>query len=96
MYQGLVHIFKLTDITFLPCADPPPCNFLRDELVQIIESGDYDNQQQKDSYIRLAMYMRKNVPPEDYLLGMLSTVAPGHAIFQKNWTKPSRPQSGFI
>ena len=39
MYMGKCHVSRVNDIKFIPCSDPPSSEFLRDELVKIIEEN---------------------------------------------------------
>ena len=80
---------KTEDIRIRNCVDPPPrgelARLVYDRMNAVQPSGDacYDG-----AFKRTAVELARKPPNTEWLLAMLSTMEPGHAIFAKDYVKP--------
>ena len=77
---------KKKEISFQTCLHPPPGREVCDIICRMIEDkNNWDNVQQKKQFQRLAVHMRRHLPPREWMLGILSHLQPNNDIFVKGY-----------
>ena len=57
-----------------------------DIICRMIEDKkNWDNVEQKKKFQRLAVHMRRHLPPREWMLGILSHIQPNNVIFVKGY-----------
>jgi len=51
----------------------------------IEDKNNWDNVEQKKQFQRLAVHMRRHLPPREWMLGVLSHLQPNNMIFVKGY-----------
>ena len=77
---------KLELTKFRACLHPPTQDKLRWLVVEEIEKKtNFNSEQERESYLRLAKHLRKNLGDTKWLLGLASTLNPDMPIFRKGF-----------
>ena len=79
------------EISFKTCMAPPPGRDLCDIICRMIEDEkNWGSEQQEKTFKRMAIHLRRHLPPSDWMLGLLSKMSPDHEVFQKGYQPPKR------
>ena len=81
---------RIEDVTFKACLNPPNVSYLVDGIVHMVQNNRYDNERDNHRYNRLAIYLKKNAPEKQWLLGLLALLAPDNEVFVKGYMPPHR------
>jgi hypothetical protein len=90
--RGECYCPKLEDIKFKVCLCPPSMDDLIAVYEEFLQACPWDSEGHAKPYKRLLAHMKHSQPDKHWLLGLLSLLAPAHAIWQPNFKPRARPR----
>ena len=77
---------RKAESSFQICLNPPPGRVVCDMICRMIEDKKgWETVQLKKQFLRLAVHMCRNLPPREWMLGILSHLQADNLIFAKGY-----------